>query len=286
MLQVDPTLDRSTPFPIATVITAAEHIFDISRFYDNTDDSELSDKEDSDDESDSSSDSTSDNSSEGDGDSEYGKGLKKSLSKTKKSKVKTRKSKSLVDKYSGKSKSKSSSTLATPTSKPSVPDDTDEVADLINKLGRLSLNDPSYASLYFLIVSKAPKNKAMEYSDEQVEVQDDREINAGMVNATEVYLVLRPHDDRKAKRRSMLLPPVTSMLPQSGPKPILKPTASPPAPTPVQYRPNPPAATAPPTDQKMPTIIPYDTMILPFDPEDEDEIMEDAFSDQGETTEP
>ena len=61
MLQITPDLDWSEP-PMDIIVTAAEHIFDISRFYDDDDDPEGPDQDDSDDGSDSDSESSSEDS--------------------------------------------------------------------------------------------------------------------------------------------------------------------------------------------------------------------------------
>ena len=67
-----------------------------------------------------------------------------------------KKSKSSAEKSTLKSRSKGTSTHVTPIPKTSVPNDTDEVADLIDKLGRHNMNGPGYASLNYQIVSEAP----------------------------------------------------------------------------------------------------------------------------------
>ena len=77
-----------------------------------------------------------------DSDSEYGKKLKKRRWLPKKSKAEAMKSKSSAEKSTLNSRSKGTRTPVTPIPKPSVPNDTDEVADLIDKLGRLNLNGP------------------------------------------------------------------------------------------------------------------------------------------------
>ena len=135
------------------IVTAAERIFDISRFYDDDDDPEGPENEDFDDGADSNSESSSEDSSEEDSGSEYGKKLKKRKWLLEKSKAQAMKSKSSAEKSTPKSRSKGTSTPATPIPKIS---DTDEVADIIDKLVRLNLNGPGYASLYFQIVSQAP----------------------------------------------------------------------------------------------------------------------------------
>jgi len=138
MLQVNPKLPRSDPFPIDVIISAADHIFDISRFYD--EDSEDSIGEDSEDEDDTSSSEEEDSSSE-ESDSETEK---------KKSKAKPKK------KFRAKPKVKDEPISHPPSTTSKYQKDTDEVADLIDKLQRLNLSDPGYAALYFRIISKAP----------------------------------------------------------------------------------------------------------------------------------
>ena len=133
------------------IVTAAERIFDISRFFDDDDDPESPENEYFDDGSYSHSESSSEDSSDEDSDLEYGKRLKKRRF-LKKSEAKAKKSKS-SEKSTPKSRSKGTSTPAAPIPKTS---DTDEVADLNDKLGHLNLDGPGYASLYFQIVSQAP----------------------------------------------------------------------------------------------------------------------------------
>ena len=65
-----------------------------------------------------------------------------------KSKAQVKKSKSLAKKSALKLRLKGTSTPAIP--KPSVPKDTDKVANLIDKLRCLNLNAPGYASVRFL----------------------------------------------------------------------------------------------------------------------------------------
>ena len=42
-----------------------------------------------------------------------------------------------------------------PTSSKVIPDDTDEIADLINKLAKLKIDDEGYAAKYFCIIIHA-----------------------------------------------------------------------------------------------------------------------------------
>ena len=133
------------------IVTAAERIFDISRFFDDDDDPEGPENEDFDDGSNSHSESSSEDSSDEDSDLEYGKRLKKRRC-LKKSEAKAEKSKS-SEKSTPKSRSKGTSTPVTPMPKIL---DTDEVADLNDKQGHLNLNGPGYTSLNYHIVSQAP----------------------------------------------------------------------------------------------------------------------------------
>jgi hypothetical protein len=151
MLQEDPKLSRSTPFPTAKIIAAADHVFDISRFYDeDSDDS----SDTSGDESDSESSDDDDNSSD-DTDSTSEEDDHKSKRDKKKGKEKTFQAPSKVKR---RSRNMPEPTLPSSSNQPSPSSqqNADEVADLIDKLQRMNLNDPSYASLYFRIVSKAP----------------------------------------------------------------------------------------------------------------------------------
>ena len=157
MLQEDPKLSRSTPFLIDTIISAAEHVYDVSRFYDDdSDSSDSSSSEDSDTDVDAQSTEEDENaeskdedaSSDEDDDRRRANGVSKRKGKKKRSgtEVKKRDRHQLGGVSSPTTPPSSSSTHVNP----------DEVADLIDKLGRLNLNDPSYAALYFRIISKAP----------------------------------------------------------------------------------------------------------------------------------
>jgi hypothetical protein len=149
MLQSNPRLSRADPFHIDLVTAAADHVFDISRFYD--EDSSESEASDSDDEEDSST-SPDEDSEDDESESEEENVKKSKLASSKtisKAKAKARKLKSKA-----KNRDESITHPLSTTSKASK--EIDEVAELIEKLGRLNINDPSYPSLYFRIISKAP----------------------------------------------------------------------------------------------------------------------------------
>ena len=148
MLLVEPALSRATPYSVEKVDAAAAHIYDTSRFYDEDSDFDDSDSEK---EEDSSTESLEDDGDDGssdldsDSDEEEIKKLRRVTHKQPKKSKKTKKSR----------KDTSHPQSSTPSQK-----DTDEVADLIDKLGRLKLNDPAYPALYFRIISKAPQTAA------------------------------------------------------------------------------------------------------------------------------
>jgi hypothetical protein len=143
MLQVNPNLNRGTPYPITIIVAAAQHVFDVSVFYEDTDDSDSSSE-------DSEYDSNSDEeSSDTDSDSDE--------ENTKKNKRSTRKDKIKPSSHKTKVKAKSREQKTTqPPSKPVSKDETNEVAELIDQLNRLSINDQGYASLYYRITIKDP----------------------------------------------------------------------------------------------------------------------------------
>jgi hypothetical protein len=151
MLQEDPKLSRSTPFPATKIIVAADHVFDISHFYD----------EDSDDSSDISGDNSYSESSD-DNDDSSDDTNSTSEEDNRKSKCDKNKGKeeTFQDPMNMKRRSRNMPEPTPPSSSnqpsPSSQKNANEVADLIDKLQRMNLNDPSYTSLYFQIVSKAP----------------------------------------------------------------------------------------------------------------------------------
>ena len=153
-LSPQPSLD--VPFPIADVVKAAETLLKRDRF-DN--DRLPSDSEDSSDASGSDSDSDSDSDSESDEDErpktsikhktkrtqakEKGKPVRRTRFRLPKRSRSVSPSDSDSDKDSNKSKSGSS------TPKGDKPSHEDELEQLISKLGNMSINNPSYASVYF-----------------------------------------------------------------------------------------------------------------------------------------
>ena len=131
-------------------MATAEHVFDIAHFY-NEDLDESFDPSDSDDEPSSSSES----------EDKYSDEFVDKVNKAKKGRHTANKSKGRVKAnlptVQSKLKFKQISETIENTTSTCLPEhDTDEVADLISKLGCLSLNDPSYIALYFCIVTKAP----------------------------------------------------------------------------------------------------------------------------------
>ena len=136
----NPDIDCMIPFPIAKIIDAAEHVFNIGRFDDEESADEVSVSEDSD----SSEDSDYDSDSESDSSSD-----EEETSKKKKKKKDVKDGKKKKSKMMKKTKEKSSTTVPTTTTKsePKI----DEVSDLINKLQKMNINDPGYTSLYFWI---------------------------------------------------------------------------------------------------------------------------------------
>ena len=157
MLQENPKLSRSTPFLIDVIVSAAEHVYDVARFYDDdTDSSDSSSSEDSDADDDSQTSDEDKNveskdeaaSSDEDEDKRRANGGSKRKGKKKRSATEVKKK----DRH----QTEGVSSPTTPPSSSSTHVNPDEIADLIDKLGRLNLNDPSYAALYFRIISKAP----------------------------------------------------------------------------------------------------------------------------------
>ena len=127
-----------TPFPIELIIDAAEHAYNPTRFGQEMDEASEDDSEDSD--------TTSDSDLE-----------EEEMCLVPKIEKKKKKTPELKAKEQ-KAKDQAPSTI-TPPSWWHVhfpQDKTDEIADLINKLGEMSINDPNYNVLYFLITSQAP----------------------------------------------------------------------------------------------------------------------------------
>src|SRR6266481_2343248 len=138
LFQVDPNLSLTTPFPVTMIIEAAEHIFDPSRFDEDPDsDDEESSQESSDDSV------TEDESSDDE--------RRPTRKEKRKKKVSFEKETSSKNK---KIKDKAPSKIIPPSALPC--DKTDEVAELIDRLGKLSINDSAYMPLYFQITSHAP----------------------------------------------------------------------------------------------------------------------------------
>jgi len=137
MLQVTPTLSVSKPFPIDLVIKAAEHIYDPSRFDREKEEAVSDDDSDDTDKVDYS-------------DSEEEEDVRPRLKKKKK--TKERKTKETKSKDSDPS-------TAIPSSQKHVHfphDKTDEIAELIDKLGKMNINDSNFMPTYFKITAFAP----------------------------------------------------------------------------------------------------------------------------------
>ena len=141
MLQVDPNLLRSKPFQLDIIIAAADHVFNISRFYD--EDSSDSDRTDFDDEDNSPTSSEESDSEESASDNKDIKKPKLVSSKFK-SKVKAQKFK-IKPKIWDEFINYPPSTMSKSSSQKNI----DEVAHLINQLNWLNLTNPGYAVLYF-----------------------------------------------------------------------------------------------------------------------------------------
>src|SRR6266481_5995829 len=138
LFQVDPNLSLTTPFPVNMIIEAAEHIFNPSRFDEDPD---------SDDEE-----SSQDISDDSDTEDEASDDKRRPLQKEKrKKKVSFEKEPTSKDK---KNKDKAPLKIIPPSALPC--NKTDKVSGLIDRLGRLNINDSAYLPLYFQITSHAP----------------------------------------------------------------------------------------------------------------------------------
>src|SRR6266481_6034556 len=138
LFQVDPNLSLTTPFPVNMIIKAAEHIFDPSRF-----------DEDPDSDDEESSQDISDNSDTEDKSSDDERRLPQK--EKRKKKVSFEKEPTSKDK-----KNKDKAPLKNIPPSALHCDKTDEVAELIDRLGKLNINDSAYMLLYFNITSHAP----------------------------------------------------------------------------------------------------------------------------------
>ena len=149
MLQTDSNLNRSVPYTIDNVIKAADHIFDLTKFYD--DDSDITTEPNVD----SDSSGTESDGEVTDSEEERSKKKKKTVPKAKKPKKKTK-----VEVPHPNSSAPTTPTPVTPDNFKPMSDarkaEIDEVTELINRLGRMSLDDPSYAGLYFRITQRSP----------------------------------------------------------------------------------------------------------------------------------
>ena len=139
-IQVHPTLPLMTPFPIELIIDTAKHVYNPTCFDQETDEASEDDSDDSDTDSDS------------DLEEEEMCSIPKKEKKKKKTELKAKEQ---------KAKDQVPSTF-TPPSQRHVhfsQDKTDEIADLIDRLGKMSISDPNYNVLYFLITSRAPHTR-------------------------------------------------------------------------------------------------------------------------------
>ena len=154
MLQLSPRLNHAVPFQVNQITAAADHIFDISCFYD--DDSSESEASESDDEDSSSTSSEEDSDDDDDDDDESEEEEKPKRSKHATSKE-IRKVKEKAQKLKSKTKIWDTTITHPPSTTSKSNKEIDEVADLIDQLGKLNIHDPTYASLYFQITTKEPR---------------------------------------------------------------------------------------------------------------------------------
>jgi len=126
MFQNNPQLSLSAPFPLTDITTAANHIWNMNRFDDDTSD---------DDDERSSSDEVSDTEEE--------EVMARRLKKEKKKQKKETKTK----------RSKPDNPVSTPADLEQQ--EADEIAELIDKLGKLDIKDPSYPAMYFRVIKRA-----------------------------------------------------------------------------------------------------------------------------------
>src|SRR6266481_4714658 len=138
LFQVDPNLSLTTPFPVNIIIEAAEHIFNPSRFDEDPDSDDEESSQDSSDDSDTEDESSDDE-------------RRPPRKEKRKKKVSFEKDPTSKDK---KNKDKALLKIIPPSALPR--NKTDEVGDLIDRLGRLNINDSAYLPLYFQITSHAP----------------------------------------------------------------------------------------------------------------------------------
>ena len=162
MRQLSPRLSRTVPFQIDQIIAAADHIFDISRFYDE-DSSSTSSEEDSDD----------------DDESEEEEKPKRSKHVTSKQ---IRKAKEKAQKLKSKTKIWDTPITHPPSRTSKSNKEIDEVADLIDQLGKLNIHNPTYASLYFLITQKEPRTSEFLQKPRQCTFEGSTQSNSSSQN--------------------------------------------------------------------------------------------------------
>ena len=154
MLQLSPRLSCAVPFQVDKITAAADHILDISRFYDNdSSESEASEFDDQD-----SSSTSSEEDSDDDEESEEEEKAKKSKHATSKQ---IRKVKEKAQKLKSKTKIRDTPITHPPSMTSKSNKEINEVADLINQLGKFNIHDPTYASLYFWITQKEPRTSKL-----------------------------------------------------------------------------------------------------------------------------
>src|SRR6266481_5370075 len=126
------------PFPVNMIIEAAEHIFDPSRFDEDPDSDDEESSQDSSDDSDTEDESSDDE-------------RRPPRKEKRKKKVSFEKDPKSKDK---KNKDNAPLKIIPPSALPR--NKTDAVGDLIDRLGRLNINDSAYLPLYFQITSHVP----------------------------------------------------------------------------------------------------------------------------------
>src|SRR5467141_3148541 len=128
MFQNNPKLSLSDPFPLTDIIEAANHIWNVNRFDD-----------------DASSDDDRRTSADEASDSEEEEEMAQILQKEQKKLKKETKAKLLKPE------------APAPTYTDATSKDTEDIADLIDKLGELKINDPKYPAMYFRVIIRAPQ---------------------------------------------------------------------------------------------------------------------------------
>lgn len=184
ILQMNPSIDRTTPYTFFDITGAAEHIFDVTVFYEPyATDSDEEEEEKSTRKAkgkkrkyDTDSDSEVESSDSGDDDTEsedvvsIRKYQRKEKQKREKEKEKEREKEKEKGKEKGREKEKEKEKRPKKTSQTKTPqyleptqdmdvDDMDEIPGLIGKLQNMRLDDPAYAGTWFTIIRRAPDMK-------------------------------------------------------------------------------------------------------------------------------